>query len=42
MAGIHPGDPSLYPQSLDDVFPFGGGSTLPTTRANGGEPERPQ
>ena len=24
-AGIHPGDPSLYPQTLDDVFPFGHG-----------------
>ena len=23
MAGIRPGDPSLYPRSLDDVFPFG-------------------
>ena len=22
-AGIHPGDPSLYPSTLDDVFPFG-------------------
>jgi hypothetical protein len=22
-AGIHPGDPSLYPTSLEDVFPFG-------------------
>lgn len=22
-AGIHPGDPSLYPRSLDDVFPHG-------------------
>ena len=26
-AGIHPGDPSLYPQTLDDVFPFGHGGT---------------
>lgn len=26
-AGIHPGDPSLYPQNLEDVFPFGVGST---------------
>lgn len=26
MAGIRPGDPSLYPQTLEDVFPFGGGS----------------
>lgn len=41
-AGIHPGDPSLYPQSLHDVFPFGGGSTLQATRANGGHPERTQ
>ncbi|HEY1652784.1 MAG TPA: hypothetical protein VGG09_12940 [Acidimicrobiales bacterium] len=40
MAGIHPGDPSLYPQSLHDVFPFGGGSTPPNTSANGGDPER--
>jgi len=22
-AGVHPGDPSLYPRTLDDVFPFG-------------------
>jgi hypothetical protein len=29
-AGIHPGDPSLYPRTLDDVFPFG--------RAAGGLP----
>jgi hypothetical protein len=35
MAGIHPGDPSLYPQSLHDVFPFGDGS-----HANGGDSER--
>jgi hypothetical protein len=40
MAGIHPGDPSLYPQSLDDVFPFGGGATAQATSANGGDPER--
>ena len=38
-AGIHPGDPSLYPQSLHDVFPFGSGSTLQATSANGGNPE---
>ncbi len=25
-AGIHPGDPSLYPRTLDDVFPFGTGT----------------
>ncbi len=25
MAGIRPGDPSLYPQTLEDVFPFGAG-----------------
>jgi hypothetical protein len=37
MAGIHPGDPSLYPQSLDDVFPLGGGPTAPTTLSG---PER--
>jgi hypothetical protein len=38
MAGIRPGDPSLYPQTLEDVFPFGAGSTpgsngRPSTRA---------
>ncbi|HVT42217.1 MAG TPA: hypothetical protein VHD39_04475, partial [Acidimicrobiales bacterium] len=22
-AGIHPGDPSLYPRTLEDVFPHG-------------------
>jgi hypothetical protein len=22
-AGIFPGDPSLYPRTLDDVFPYG-------------------
>jgi hypothetical protein len=27
MAGIRPGDPSLYPQTLEDVFPFGAGTT---------------
>lgn len=32
MAGIRPGDPSLYPQSLQDVFPFGGGAA---TSSNG-------
>jgi hypothetical protein len=42
MAGIHPGDPSLYPQSLHDVFPFGGGSTVQANHANGGDPERAQ
>jgi hypothetical protein len=25
-AGIRPGDPSLYPRTLDDVFPDGGGA----------------
>jgi hypothetical protein len=33
MAGIHPDDPSLYPQTLKDVFPFGTGNKLD---ANGG------
>jgi hypothetical protein len=33
MAGIRPGDPSLYPQTLEDVFPFSAGSTH---GANGG------
>jgi hypothetical protein len=28
MAGIHPDDPSLYPQTLKDVFPFGTGNKL--------------
>ncbi|HWF16495.1 MAG TPA: hypothetical protein VG244_09975 [Acidimicrobiales bacterium] len=40
MAGIHPGDPSLYPQSLHDVFPFGGGATAPVAGANGAHPDR--
>jgi hypothetical protein len=31
-AGIHPGDPSLYPQKLEDVFPFGVGSTTSPAR----------
>ncbi len=38
MAGIRPGDPSLYPQTLDDVFPFGTGTASdlngPTARAD--------
>jgi hypothetical protein len=37
MAGISPGDQSLYPQHLEDVFPFGGGTT---TESNGGTPPR--
>ena len=37
MAGIRPGDPSLYPQTLNDVFPFGAGST---PSANGGSSAR--
>jgi hypothetical protein len=37
-AGIHPGDPSLYPQKLEDVFPFGVAS--PT--ANGATPTGPE
>jgi len=37
-AGIHPGDASLYPQKLDDVFPFGVGSTT----SNAGTPARPE
>lgn len=36
MAGIRPGDPSLYPQTLEDVFPFGGGSA---PGPNAGSPE---
>jgi hypothetical protein len=31
MAGIRPGDPSLYPQTLDDVFPFGSGTSNDST-----------
>ena len=30
-AGIHPGDPSLYPRSLDDIFPGGVGGPGPST-----------
>jgi hypothetical protein len=37
LAGIQPGDPSLYPRTLDDVFPLGGGSS---TRSNGGPSDR--
>jgi hypothetical protein len=40
MAGIHPGDPSLYPESLQDVFPFGGESTVQVSSANVGRPNR--
>jgi hypothetical protein len=32
-AGIHPGDPSLYPTSLEDVFPFGTGAAATTAAA---------
>jgi hypothetical protein len=39
MAGIRPGDPSLYPHSLEDVFPFGAGTTPDT---NGGSSVRPE
>jgi hypothetical protein len=39
MAGIRPGDPSLYPQTLKDVFPFGGTGT---PDSNGGSPPRGQ
>ena len=38
QAGIHPGDPSLYPEKLEDVFPFGVGSTT----SNGPTPVRPE
>ncbi len=34
-AGIHPSDPSLYPSSLDDVFPFG-----TATESSGGTEQR--
>lgn len=33
-AGIRPGDPSLYPRTLEDVFPFGAIASSPD--ANGG------
>jgi hypothetical protein len=39
MAGIHPGHQSLYPQTLEDVFPFGGNAT---PHSNGGSPQRDQ
>jgi hypothetical protein len=39
MAGIRPGDPSLYPQSLEDVFPFGAGTPADS---NGGTSVRPE
>lgn len=31
LAGIRPGDPSLYPQTLEDVFPFSAGNTPATS-----------
>lgn len=37
LAGIRPGDPSLYPRTLDDVFPLGGGSS---PQSNGGSSAR--
>jgi hypothetical protein len=37
MAGIRPGDPSLYPQTLEDVFPFSAGAT---PDSNGGSSTR--
>jgi hypothetical protein len=37
MAGIRPGDPSLYPQTLEDVFPFGTGTA---SDSNGGSSAR--
>lgn len=37
-AGIHPGDPSLYPQNLEDVFPYGVAATTSTTTSNRGTP----
>jgi hypothetical protein len=30
-AGIRPGDPSLYPQTLEDVFPFGAATKVGST-----------
>jgi hypothetical protein len=36
-AGILPGDPSLYPRTLDDVFPFGPGGR---SGQGGGQPVR--
>ncbi len=33
-AGIHPGDPSLYPRTLDDVFP-NGAAAVPSGAVNG-------
>lgn len=37
LAGIHPGDSSLYPQTLEDVFPFSAGSP---PGSNGGSQAR--
>jgi hypothetical protein len=37
MAGIRPGDPSLYPQTLEDVFPFSAGTAHDS---NGGSSAR--
>lgn len=39
MAGIRPGDPSLYPNSLEDVFPFGAGATPDSNNGTSVRPE---
>jgi hypothetical protein len=39
-AGIQPGDPSLYPRSLEDVFPFGTAPPPLPGPVEGGQPAR--
>jgi hypothetical protein len=39
-AGIHPGDPSLYPRTLDDVFPHGPAPGSTVTQATPGHTAR--
>ncbi len=39
-AGIQPGDPSLYPRTLEDVFPFGTAPPHTPGPVEGGQPAR--
>ena len=39
-AGIQPGDPSLYPRTLEDVFPFGTAPPHTPGPVEGGRPAR--
>jgi hypothetical protein len=39
-AGIHPGDPSLYPSTLEDVFPHGSAPPQTPGPVEDGQPVR--